>query len=552
MKEKFSITNKNEASLYSTSSESKTLELFSHPEKDFSLLQLEQQISDNISLFLKKHSLSGEKFPKELETLFKNSTIPTKPKSVSSQTKFILDKVVPQSINVSSSSFVGHMSTVLPYFMLPLAKIMIALNQNLVKIETSKAFTPLERETIAKLHRLFFNFSSRFYDRYIQDRSSCLGVMCSGGTLSNLTALWVARNNLLCETEGFGGVNKEGLHRALMYYGYTDAVIITSELGHYSLKKSADILGIGRNNLIGIEVDSKFKMKPTVLEKTLIQLEKNRIAPIAVVAVGGTTETGSVDRLEEIADICSTHNIHMHVDAAWGGPCIFSKKHSHLLSGIERADSIGIDAHKQLYCPIGSGIVLFKNPASSSNIKFNANYIIRKNSRDLGKYSVEGSRSGMSLLVHSALNIISRSGYETLIDRSIKLAKDFASLISKSKNFELVTSPELNILTYRFIPTNIIEKLNRYLDHQDKVKVTGINFYLNELTQYIQKTQRENKNSFVSRTSIKVAKYFNQDITVLRVVLSNPMTTTETLQSILEEQTQIASTYKKKFEPNSK
>ncbi len=531
----------------STSSTGRTLELFSHPEQDSSLLELEHEISENISLFLKKHSVSGEKFPRELESLFKNSLIPKNPKSVSSQTRFILDKVVPQSINVSSSSFVGHMSTALPYFMLPLAKIMIALNQNLVKIETSKAFTPLERETIAKLHRLFYNFSSRFYDRYIQDRSSCLGVMCSGGTLSNLTALWAARNNLFSETEGFAGINREGLHRALVYYGYQDAVIITSQLGHYSLKKAADILGIGRSNLIGIETDSKFKMKLSVLEKTLDQLEKKRIAPIAVVAVAGTTETGTVDRLDEISSICTNYNVHMHVDAAWGGPCIFSRKHRDLLSGIERADSIGIDAHKQLYCPIGSGIVLFKNPTSASNIKFNANYIIRKNSRDLGKYSIEGSRSGMSLLVHSALNIIAKSGYETLIDRSIKLTKDFSSLVSKNEEFELINNPELNILTYRLIPKGVRIKLKHALESDNKERVFKINTYLNELTQYIQKTQREKKNSFVSRTSLKLLNYYNQDITVLRVVLSNPMTNLDILQSILSEQSSISTTFKKKL-----
>ena len=288
-------------------------------------------------------------------------------------------------------------------------------------------------------------------------------------------------------------------------------------------------------------------MKPSVLEKTLVQLEKKHIAPIAVVAVGGTTETGSVDRLNEIADICTSYNVHMHVDAAWGGPCIFSSKYRDLLSGIERADSIGIDAHKQLYCPIGSGIVLFKNPAAPSNIKFNANYIIRKNSRDLGKYSIEGSRSGMSLLVHSALNIIAKSGYETLIDRSIKLTKDFATLLSKEEDFELISSPELNILTYRLIPKEVRVKLDLALKSNDKEKVFKINTYLNELTQYIQKTQREKKNSFVSRTSLKLIKYFKQDITVLRVVLSNPMTTLDILKSILEEQREISTCFKKKL-----
>src|SRR5690606_13412903 len=125
------------------------------------------------------------------------------------------------------------------------AKIMMALNQNLVKTETSKAFTPLERQVIGMLHRLVYAQSDDFYLQKTQDRHESLGVFCSGGTVANITSLWVARNQLLGPRNGFAGVHDVGLYQAMKHLGYEGLCVFVSKRGHYSLKKAADLLGIG-------------------------------------------------------------------------------------------------------------------------------------------------------------------------------------------------------------------------------------------------------------------------------------------------------------------
>ncbi|NMT57010.1 aminotransferase class V-fold PLP-dependent enzyme, partial [Vibrio parahaemolyticus] len=143
----------------------------------------------------------------------------------------------------------------------------------------------------------------------------------------------------------------------------------------------------------------------------------------------GTTETGNVDPLPEIAEVCQAHGCHFHVDAAWGGATLMSNHHRHLRKGGEMADSVTIDAHKQLYIPMGAGMVLFKDPDAMKSIEHHAQYILRKGSKDLGSHTLEGSRSGMAMLVYAAMHIISRPGYELLIDQSIEKARYFADLI---------------------------------------------------------------------------------------------------------------------------
>ncbi len=111
-----------------------------------------------------------------------------------------------------------------------------------------------------------------------------------------------------------------------------------------------------------------------------------------------------------------------------------------------------IDAHKQLYVPVGAGMVLFKDVQALASVEHHANYVIRQGSRDIGKHTLEGTRSGMAMLVHSALRIIGRRGYELLIDLGIDMARQFAAMITAAPDFELVTAPELNLLTYRYVP----------------------------------------------------------------------------------------------------
>ncbi len=513
------------------------LRIFTVPEgPDSTLTQIEDKLSRNLNQFLREHIVAEEKPLREIEKDFSNAHIPEQPEFVSEHTEHLLDSLVSHSVHTSSPSFIGHMTSALPYFLMPLSKIMIALNQNLVKIETSKAFTPLERQVLGMLHRLIYQDNDQFYSRWMHSANHSLGAFCSGGTIANITALWVARNNALKAQGSFKGVEKEGLFKAMKHYDYEGLAILVSERGHYSLKKAADVLGIGQEGLVSVKTDNDNRICTDDLRLKIEQLKQNKIKPFAVIGVAGTTETGNIDPLRNIAKVCAESDCHFHVDAAWGGATLMSNNHRHLLDGIELADSVTIDAHKQLYIPMGAGMVLFKKPDAMTAIEHHAQYILRKGSKDLGSHTLEGSRSGMAMLVYASMHIISRPGYELLIDQSINKARYFADLIKEQSDFELVSEPELCLLTYRYIPESVKAAL---LKAEPEQRV-ALNELLNELTKFIQKKQRETGKSFVSRTRLNPEVWAHQPIIVFRVVLANPLTGKEILSSVLEEQREIS------------
>lgn len=513
------------------------LRIFTVPEgPDSTLTQIEDKLSRNLNQFLREHIVAEEKPLREIEKDFSNAHIPEQPEFVSEHTEHLLDSLVSHSVHTSSPSFIGHMTSALPYFLMPLSKIMIALNQNLVKIETSKAFTPLERQVLGMLHRLIYQDNDQFYSHWMHSANHSLGAFCSGGTIANITALWVARNNALKAQGSFKGVEKEGLFKAMKHYDYEGLAILVSERGHYSLKKAADVLGIGQEGLVSVKTDNDNRICTDDLRLKIEQLKQNKIKPFAVIGVAGTTETGNIDPLKDIAEVCAESGCHFHVDAAWGGATLMSNNHRHLLDGIELADSVTIDAHKQLYIPMGAGMVLFKKPDAMTAIEHHAQYILRKGSKDLGSHTLEGSRSGMAMLVYASMHIISRPGYELLIDQSINKARYFADLIKEQSDFELVSEPELCLLTYRYIPESVKTAL---LKAEPEQRV-ALNELLNELTKFIQKKQRETGKSFVSRTRLNPEVWAHQPIIVFRVVLANPLTGKEILSSVLEEQREIS------------
>lgn len=515
------------------------LRIFTVPEgPDSTLTQIDEELSRNLNKFLREHIVAEEKPLREIEKDFSNAAIPEQPEFVSDHTQHLLDTLVSHSVHTSSPSFIGHMTSALPYFLMPLSKIMIALNQNLVKIETSKAFTPLERQVLGMLHRLIYHREDSFYNQWMHSANHSLGAFCSGGTIANITALWVARNNALQAQGSFKGVEKEGLFKAMKHYGYDGLAVLVSERGHYSLKKAADVLGIGQEGLVAVKTDSNNRIDPAALKEKIAELTAQNIKPFAVIGVAGTTETGSIDPLRDIAEICSQHDCHFHVDAAWGGATLMSNNYRQLLDGVELADSVTIDAHKQMYIPMGAGMVLFKNPDAMKSIEHHAQYILRKGSKDLGSHTLEGSRSGMAMLVYAAMHIISRPGYELLIDQSIEKAQYFSSLIKQQRDFEVVSEPELCILTYRYLPEHVRQALAKASAKQQ----AQLNELLNELTKFIQKRQRETGKSFVSRTRLNPSQWNRLNTIVFRVVLANPLTGRDILSSVLEEQREIAKT----------
>lgn len=513
------------------------LRIFTVPEApDSTLGKIELELSQNLNKFLREHIVAEEKPLTEIEKDFTDSSMPESPIYVSEHTEHLLNTLVSQSVHTSAPSFIGHMTSALPYFLMPLSKIMIALNQNLVKIETSKAFTPLERQVLGILHRLIYSEQDGFYNHWMHSADHSLGAFCSGGTIANITALWVARNRLLKPEGDFEGIAKQGLFAALTHYKCNGLAIFVSERGHYSVKKAADVLGIGQDGVVAVKTDNNNRICLADLELKIAAAKEKNIKPLAIIGVAGTTETGTIDPLRKLAEIAQREACHFHVDAAWGGATLMSNTYRHLLDGINLADSVTIDAHKQLYVPMGAGMVIFKDPELMSSIQHHAEYILRKGSKDLGRHTLEGSRSGMAMLLYSCFNVISRPGYELLINQSIEKAKYFSELIQQQSDFELISAPELCLLTYRYVPKQVKEALLLATAEQ-KIEIYE---HLDNLTKYIQKTQRETGKSFVSRTRLTPESYQSHPTIVFRVVLANPLTTKEILKSVLIEQRDIA------------
>ncbi|KZN66024.1 glutamate decarboxylase [Pseudoalteromonas luteoviolacea CPMOR-1] len=518
-------------------SEESLMRIFTVPEAPGSTLsKIEQEISHNLAGFLNENIAAIEKPLHEIEKDFQSAAIPEEPTFVSDYAQDIMEQLVAHSVHTASPSFIGHMTSALPHFLLPLSKLMVGLNQNLVKIETSKAFTPLERQVLGMMHHLTYGQDESFYQKWMHSAKNALGAFCSGGTIANITALWIARNRLLKPEGDFKGISSQGMFAAMMHYGYKGLAVLVSERGHYSLGKAADVLGIGRDNFIAVRTNQDNKVDMHAMRETALELEAKGIKVMAIVGVAGTTETGSIDPLNDMADLCKELGCHFHVDAAWGGATLLSNTYRHLLSGIEKADSVTIDAHKQMYVPMGAGIVLFKDPAATDVIEHHAEYILRKGSKDLGSHTLEGSRPGMAMLVHACLQVIGRKGYEMLIDHSIEKAHYFANLISEQDDFELISQPELCLLTYRYVPREVKQAL-QVADEQEKLDIYAA---LNRLTASMQKRQRETGRSFVSRTRLTPKQYDNQPTVVFRVVLANPLTSYQMLNDILEEQREMA------------
>ncbi len=510
--------------------------VFTKPEhKDSKLAQIEQHLSDNIMDFLSQHVVTKKTSLEEIEKDFALPSVPESPEFVSEHAESLLTKLVAHSVNTYSPTFIGHMTSALPYFHLPLSKLLVGLNQNLVKIETSKAFTPLERQVLGMMHNLIFDEADAFYDQYLHSAKHALGAFCSGGTIANITALWVARNKLLGPQKGFSGVARAGLAAAYRHYNINNLGVICSKRGHYSLSKAVDALGLGREQLLTLPCPQQtLRPEDALAQGRRYQEEGNKV--LAVVGIAGTTETGHVDPLDELADVAKELGCWFHVDAAWGGATLFSSTNRAKLHGISRADSVTIDAHKQMYVPMGAGMAIFRDPEDANAVRHHAQYILREGSKDLGATTLEGSRNGMAMMVYSTLHILGRRGYELIIDQNIEKAQAFAQMIDRHSEFMLTTTPTLSLLTYRICPQGVQEAL-QLAGEEEKIK---LNQKLDRLVVGVQKAQREAGKSFVSRTRLEREELNGLAITVFRVVLANPLTTEQDLRNILAEQVDIA------------
>ena len=499
-----------------------------------------QDIEDsNLTLSKNSEFLGSITTPKialtELRKNFTDTHLPEYPVSIEEYNESLSQNVIPYIVNTASPRFIGHMTSALPSFAHDLSNLISRLNQNTVKVETSKALTFIERQTIAMLHREYFSRRREFYDAHVQNPNSGLGVIVSGGTLANVTALWCARNLALPPDSEFGGIADAGLLSSLEYYNYKGIALISTLSAHYSVKKAASLLGIGEKNIVYVDQTKDGILDISSLKKCIQDCQKRGVLIVAMVGVAGTTESGLIDPLEDMGEVAEEFGIYFHVDAAWGGPVIFSKKYKSLLKGIERADSITICGHKQLYLPQGISLCLFRKPSYMDHIATSAYYQAAKESFDFGKNSPEGSRPALSLILHAAFSLIGRAGYEKLIDEGINKAQYVRKKICESEALELIGESKLNIVNYRYIPKDYRKRLkNGSLEAAD-------NLIINDENTKLQERQFYEGESFVSKTTLVNTRYgFGVKIVVMRVVLANPLTTYQDIDFVFQNQLEIA------------
>ena len=273
------------------------------------------------------------------------------------------------------------------------------------------------------------------------------GLVTSGGTLANITALLSARNKTL------GNAWKEGLSSYK-----TPPVIITHQESHYSIERAAGILGIGSTQCLYVKSDGNGRTDPDALAVLLEDLKSRQIPIIAVVASACSTRTGSFDSLSRIADLCEAHDVWLHVDAAHGGAVSFSPEHRHLLEGIDRADSVVWDAHKMLFVPTLS-TYLFYRRSRDKYIAFSQDapfLFVEDNDEaheyDCGLATAECTKRAAALSLWGVLSIYGDSLFEILIKRIFETTSLFIEKLSSIDEIELPVKPEFNIVLFRYIP----------------------------------------------------------------------------------------------------
>ncbi len=280
------------------------------------------------------------------------------------------------------------------------------------------------------------------------------GVFTSGGTQSNFMGLLMARDHYAFKHYGLN----------LKENGWSDIVskfrFFCSEKAHFSIKKNAALMGMGYNSVIPVATDDKMKMQPNALVQAIEKEKQLGNIPIAVIATAGTTDFGSFDPLDAIAQITDEYDIWFHVDGAYGGSYILTETHQHLLNGIERADSITIDFHKTMFQPVCSSAFLVRDTKHFKYVSYYADYLNPLEHRDsacpnLIEKSIQTTRRFDALKLWFTLKMTGAKTIGSFLEKVHYLALDLYYSIKDDTDFEVAHKPELSTLVFRYVASEV-------------------------------------------------------------------------------------------------
>jgi L-2,4-diaminobutyrate decarboxylase len=326
------------------------------------------------------------------------------------------------------------------------------------------------------------------------------GILTHGGSAGNLTALLAARQASVPYD-----VWEEGYRTPL------DLCLVASDQAHYSVRRSAQVLGLGSGNVIVVPTDGRFRMRPQALAQALDQAQAAGRQVFAVVASAGSTATGAIDPLEAVADLCEARGLWLHVDGAHSGAFAVSDRLRPALKGIERAHSVVVDAHKMLMMPSLATAVLFRDGGHSfETFSQQASYLFDRTPRqewyNLAHRTLECTKRFLSLNLYVALRVLGTDFFAAFVERMHGLAQAFARTIEARPGWELALQPESNIVCFRYVPPGVADLDGLQSRLRDAV-VQGGGFHL-------------------VKTTLRGTTY-------LRTTLINPLTTEDDLEALL-------------------
>ena len=394
--------------------------------------QLGYKLIDRIDEYFSGLAQRPVQLPEELRTFTDlGDPLPEFGEDAATVLDNLCSEMMAQGFHVPSANYFGLMNPT-PTYMAVLAETLVAaLNPQLASLARSQLAARIERETV------------RWIGERVGWQKPFDGTFTSGGNEANFSALAMAL------AMRFPQSVEDGLASC-----GAKPVLYSSEEAHHSLDKSAGLLGLGRKALRRIPVNAAAQMDTAQLQGQITQDKAEGFAPFCVVATAGTTNSGAIDDLIKLAEICKQHELWLHVDGAYGAAAIFSDQHRELVRGIELADSVTIDPHKWLAMPFAAGIVLTSHPeALQQAFATSTPYMPKKSGSapllDNFQVSTQWSRRMNSLKLWLTLQVHGRQAYEELIDRQLKLAAFFANWVRTSELFELAAPQVLPIVNFR-------------------------------------------------------------------------------------------------------
>ncbi|SFK09983.1 L-2,4-diaminobutyrate decarboxylase [Halobacillus dabanensis] len=364
--------------------------------------------------------------------------VPEDPQSLHEVLREIEEPVIRNSLHVSNERSMAHLHCppVLPGV---LAELIIgALNQSMDSWDQSPSATYVEKEI------------TRYWTQLVSFPEGADGVFTSGGTQSNYMGMLLARD-AFCLSEWNHSVQIKGLPKH-----FHKLRVLCSEEAHFSVKKSVSQIGLGEQAVIPISVDEGHRMDPMEVRHVVERLEQEGLLPYVIVATCGTTDYGSIDPLDELAEFCKEKGIWLHVDAAYGAGLLLSQEHCHKLASLERADSVTLDFHKWMFQPISCGMFLVKERKHMRLFAHHADYLNPLEDEDDGilnlvNKSVQTTRRFDALKVLLTLKVMGTRLLGQMVDRTMEVAQFAASELNKRPAFYVEnSSPELSTVVFQY------------------------------------------------------------------------------------------------------